>query len=88
MDHSVPVLEIRNVAKSFGITHALKGVSVALSPGRVYGLVGENGAGKSTLVKTMCGAVSPDSGEIVVEGEAVDFRFFGPGVGLATRGRS
>jgi ribose transport system ATP-binding protein len=71
MNDAIPLLEMRNVRKSYGNTHALKGISIRLEPGRVYGLVGENGAGKSTLVKSMCGAVIPDSGEVIVDGEAV-----------------
>lgn len=71
MNDAIPLLEMRNVRKSFGNTHALKGITIRLNPGRVYGLVGENGAGKSTLVKSMCGAVRPDSGEIIVDGEVV-----------------
>ncbi|OIU88217.1 sugar ABC transporter ATP-binding protein [Microbacterium sp. AR7-10] len=68
------VLEMRNIRKSYGSTQALKGISVALRGGRVYGLVGENGAGKSTLVKSMCGAVIPDDGEIVLGGTPVTMR--------------
>jgi ribose transport system ATP-binding protein len=74
MSESEFVLEMRDVRKSYGITQALKGVSVALRSGRVYGLVGENGAGKSTLVKSMCGAVLPDSGEILINGATVTMR--------------
>jgi ABC-type sugar transport system ATPase subunit len=50
-----PLLTIRNVSKAFGRVQALKSVSLALDPGRIYGLAGENGAGKSTLVKILCG---------------------------------
>lgn len=74
MSESEIVLEMRDVRKSYGITQALRGVSVALRKGRVYGLVGENGAGKSTLVKSMCGAVLPDSGEVLINGETVTMR--------------
>lgn len=71
MDESEFVLEMRGIRKSYGITQALKGVSLSLRGGRVYGLVGENGAGKSTLVKSMCGAVIPDEGEILFDGKTV-----------------
>jgi len=71
MNDAIPVLEMRGVRKTYGITQALKGISIQLKPGRVYGLVGENGAGKSTLVKSMCGAVKPDEGELIVAGRPV-----------------
>jgi rhamnose transport system ATP-binding protein len=70
-------LQVRDVSKSFGSTHALRGVALDLRPGEIHSLVGENGAGKSTLIKIMTGLVSPDSGEMIVAGERVDLR--GPG---------
>lgn len=71
MSESNPLLRIQDVWKSFGITQALKGVSMSLEGGLVYGLVGENGAGKSTLVKSICGAIRPDSGQIVIDGHVL-----------------
>ncbi len=67
-----PVLEAREITKSFGGIRALKGVSLQLLPGEVHALVGENGAGKSTLIKVLTGAVQPDSGEIWLRGERVE----------------
>ena len=49
---------------------ALDDVSFDIAPGEIHALIGENGAGKSTLMKTCSGAVVPDSGRIVVDGEA------------------
>jgi ribose transport system ATP-binding protein len=69
MSETKPLVEMRSVSKRYGKTQALDGISVKLMRGRVYGLVGENGAGKSTLVKIMCGAETPDSGELLVAGE-------------------
>lgn len=63
-----PLLEVKSISKRYGATLALDGVSFALYPGEVCGLLGENGAGKSTLVKSLCGAVSPDAGEIRIGG--------------------
>ncbi len=63
-----PRLQIRGVAKSFGATAALRGVSFALEPGEVRGLIGENGAGKSTLMKVLSGAHHPDAGELWLDG--------------------
>ena len=64
-------LELRNIKRSFGSIHALKGVDLTVDHGEVIGLVGENGAGKSTLMKIMSGFDSEFSGEILVNGEEV-----------------
>jgi rhamnose transport system ATP-binding protein len=63
-----PLVELRNVAKSYGGVQALGGVSFAIEQGTVHGLVGENGAGKSTLVKVLTGVIQPDEGEIAISG--------------------
>jgi ribose transport system ATP-binding protein len=65
------LLELVDISKSFGGTHALKSVSIALQAGKLHAIVGENGAGKSTLIKTMMGVHQPDAGQIIVEGEPV-----------------
>ena len=69
-----PVLELRNVSKSFAMTAALSDMSLAVVPGEIHAVVGENGAGKSTLIKIMTGVYQPDSGEILHEGKAVTIR--------------
>ncbi|HTS16446.1 MAG TPA: sugar ABC transporter ATP-binding protein [Verrucomicrobiae bacterium] len=61
-------LEMRGIRKSFGATHALKGVSLSVAPGEVVALVGENGAGKSTLMKVLSGAHVPDEGQMFLDG--------------------
>ncbi len=61
-------LEMRGVRRSFGATHALRGVDLAVAPGEVMALVGENGAGKSTLMKILSGAIPPDAGEMFLDG--------------------
>jgi rhamnose transport system ATP-binding protein len=63
-----PIMELRGISKSFGMTHALTDLSLDLYPGEVHALVGENGAGKSTMIKVMTGIHQPTSGEIRVEG--------------------
>jgi len=63
-----PLLEARQISKSFAGVRALKGVSLAVYPGEVLAVVGENGAGKSTLMKILAGVQAPDSGELSVEG--------------------
>ena len=68
-----PVLEVRNLSKSFGGLHALEDVSFELRRGDVLGLLGDNGAGKSTLIRCISGTYRPDRGEILVDGRLVDF---------------
>ena len=61
-------LVCRQLAKSFGGRLVLKSVDLTLRPGKVLGLVGENGAGKSTLNLIIAGALSPDAGQMVLDG--------------------
>ena len=63
-------LVCRQLTKSFGGRPVLKSVELTLRPGTVLGLVGENGAGKSTLNLIIAGALTPDSGQMVLDGEA------------------
>ncbi len=70
--HSVAV-EFRDVVKRFGPVQVLHGVSFALAPGRVYGLLGENGAGKSTLMKILAGYETPSEGALQINGAAQVF---------------
>jgi len=68
---ATPVLEARHVAKRFGHVQALRDASIVVPAGKVVALVGDNGAGKSTFMKTLLGINSPDSGEILIDGEPV-----------------
>lgn len=71
---SPPLLEMKEIVKTFPGVKALKGVSLTLNKGEVLALVGENGAGKSTLIKALGGAHLPDTGEIIIDGRPVTLR--------------
>jgi D-xylose transport system ATP-binding protein len=66
-----PLLELRDVHKSFGAVHVLRGVSLKIYPGVVTALVGDNGAGKSTLTKGIAGIFPFDEGEYLFDGQPV-----------------
>ncbi|WP_300613043.1 sugar ABC transporter ATP-binding protein [Trebonia sp.] len=66
-------VELRDISKSFGGTRALEGVSLTVGRGSIHALVGENGAGKSTLGKIIAGALAPDRGQLLLDGEPVRF---------------
>lgn len=66
------VLHVKDVAKSYGPTVALRRVTFDLHRGEVHALLGENGAGKSTLVKILSGIVRPDTGAMRLDGQAYD----------------
>ena len=63
------LIELRDIAKSYGRIFAVGGVNFHVDRGEVVGLIGDNGAGKSTLIKMLAGAIEPTSGEIVVRGK-------------------
>lgn len=66
------IIELKNITKSFGSVYALGGVNLHVDPGEVVGLLGDNGAGKSTLIKILAGVIKPTSGDILVNGVAVN----------------
>ncbi|MEZ5872012.1 MAG: ABC transporter ATP-binding protein [Nitratireductor sp.] len=66
-----PMLEVRNIVKTFGALKANDNVSLKVGEGEIHALLGENGAGKSTLVKMLYGSLQPDSGEIIWRGQPV-----------------
>ena len=67
------LIEVRSISKYFGSVIALKDISMICYPGEVMCLLGDNGAGKSTLIKTLSGVHKPDQGEILLDGEQVEF---------------
>ena len=68
---TAPVLELRGISKAFTGVQALNGVSLNLYPGEVHTLMGQNGAGKSTLIKVLTGVYTPDHGQILLSGQAI-----------------
>jgi ribose transport system ATP-binding protein len=71
---SSPILEAKNISKSFPGVQALDSVSFEVRQHEIVGLVGENGAGKSTLLKILMGAYQPDEGQILVRSKPVQIR--------------
>ncbi len=69
-----PLIDMRNIALSFGVVKALRGVDFQLQPGEVHALLGQNGAGKSTLIKVLSGVYQRDSGDVLIHGEQTHFK--------------
>jgi erythritol transport system ATP-binding protein len=66
------VLQAVDIAKTYGVTRALKGVNFEVRRGKVTVLFGENGAGKSTLMKILSGVEKPTAGQLILDGEPVN----------------
>jgi len=67
-------VELRQIYKSFGPVRANDGISLAVPPGTIQGILGENGAGKSTLMKILSGFQRADRGEIWLDGRLAQIR--------------
>lgn len=76
-----PLIELRDITKSFGGIHALKGAQLQLTAGEVHALLGENGAGKSTLMRILGGELTPDSGTLYDNGQSIQIK--GPKAAMA-----
>ncbi|HSR11337.1 MAG TPA: ATP-binding cassette domain-containing protein, partial [Thermodesulfobacteriota bacterium] len=74
MSERTPFVEMRGITKSFRNVPANDRVDFEIFRGEAHALLGENGAGKSTLMKILYGFYQPDSGEILLDGEAVSIR--------------
>ena len=72
-DPGTPILDARDMAKSYGSVRALIGASLVVRPGEIVGIVGDNGAGKSTLLKILSGLIRPDAGTMTLSQEEVTF---------------
>lgn len=65
------MLEVKNLTISFGGLKAVNNFSVTIEKGQLYGLIGPNGAGKTTVFNLLTGVYKPDSGSVVLDGEAI-----------------
>lgn len=72
----IPILEVKNLVKSYGSFNAVDGVSFSIEQGLCFGLLGPNGAGKTTTIEVIEGLLSPDAGEILYKGNKRDSRFY------------
>lgn len=68
-----PILQGKGLVKRYGRVTALNRADFELYPGEVLAVIGDNGAGKSSLIKALCGAVIPDEGEVLLDGQPVHF---------------
>ena len=69
-----PILQAKGLMKRYGTVVAMSGCDFDLMPGEILAVIGDNGAGKSTMIKALSGAVVPDHGEILLDGQQVNFR--------------
>ena len=65
------MLRIEHLTKTYGNTRAVDDLSLHIAPGEIYGFIGHNGAGKTTTLKSVCGILSYDGGEIFIDGENI-----------------
>lgn len=73
------ILELRNIDKSFGEKKVLKGVSFTAESGKAFGLLGRNGTGKTTSIRILMNVFPADNGEVLVDGEPIDYDKIGFG---------
>jgi general nucleoside transport system ATP-binding protein len=64
-------VRFNQINKHFGLVHANADISLNIPSGTIYGILGENGAGKSTLMKILSGFITPDDGDIILDGKVV-----------------
>ena len=67
----LPIVEVINLRKRYGLVQALKGISFSIGKGEIVGFLGPNGAGKSTIFNLITGLIKPNSGRIKIFGEDV-----------------
>lgn len=65
------MIEVKNLQKRFDTIQAIDHISASIEEGHVFGLIGTNGAGKSTFLRLLSGVLTPDEGEILIDGESI-----------------
>jgi len=87
----VEVLEVKNITVYYGTVPALSNISINVNEGEVVAMIGPNGAGKSTALKSICGLLNPQSGEILFQGEKINgkqpYQLVKKGLSLVPEGR-
>ena len=73
------ILELKNIEKSFGEKKVLTGVSFKAEGGKAFGLLGRNGAGKTTSIRILMDVFPANSGEVLIDGEPIDYNIIGIG---------
>lgn len=70
---NIPIIEIQNLKKTYkgADEPAIKGISLDIFKGEVFGLLGPNGAGKTTTISILCGLFSPDQGDVIIDGHSI-----------------
>ena len=68
---SAAILEVKNLRKAYGAIQAVGGVSFAVMPGEIFGVIGPNGSGKTTMFNSVLGQIAPDAGEIELKGRDI-----------------
>jgi branched-chain amino acid transport system ATP-binding protein len=66
-----PVLQVSDIAKSYGAIRAVDGVSFEVLPGEIFGVIGPNGSGKTTMFNSVLGQIAPDTGRIALKGRDI-----------------
>ncbi len=69
----MPLLEVKNLAASYGALTVLQNVNLSIEKGEVVSLIGSSGSGKSTLLRVLMGLLKPNAGEVRIDGEKVDY---------------
>ena len=68
---SDPIIALDRLAKSFGSTTAVDGISMSIPAGEIFGFLGANGAGKTTTIRMLCGLTKPTSGSGTIAGHDI-----------------
>ncbi|HDK41470.1 MAG TPA: ATP-binding cassette domain-containing protein, partial [Nitrospirae bacterium] len=69
---SEPIIQLKNVNKTFGTQHVLRGTNLSISEGKTTVIVGGSGQGKSVIIKHILGLIQPDDGEVLVYGKDIN----------------